>query len=85
MQAQPIQPIFCLCIIQENEAKREEVAMLEARLESILQDNKTIKEENESLQTANKLQREDMDRIIQDEVRVCSLNYFLNNLWWFKI
>ena len=59
--------------------------MLEARLESILQDNKTIKEENESLQTANKLQREDMDRIIQDEVRVCSLNYFLNNLWWYKI
>ncbi|XP_065057390.1 centrosome-associated protein 350-like isoform X2 [Rhopilema esculentum] len=53
---------------EEIEVKREEVAMLEARLESILQDNKTVKEENESLQTANKLQREDMDRIIQDEV-----------------
>lgn len=38
------------------------------RLESILRDNKELKEENESLQTANKLQREDMDRIIQDEV-----------------
>ena len=49
--------------------KTEEVETLEKRLESLLQDNIGLKEENESLQTAHKLQQEDMDRIIQDEVK----------------
>ena len=48
--------------------KTDEVEALEGRLESLLQDTKALKEENESLQTAHKLQHEDMDRIIQDEV-----------------
>ena len=49
--------------------KAEEVETLERRLQSLLQDNIVLKEENESLQTAHKLQREDMDRIIQAEVK----------------
>ena len=50
--------------------KEDELEALERRLESILRDNKELKEENESLQTAHKLQREDMDKIIQNEVNI---------------
>ena len=50
---------------------------LKERLEDVLRENKDLKEENESLQTAHNLQQEDMDRInkgMQDEVLAFYLN-----------
>ena len=60
----------CVFLQEQLKLKEDELEALERRLESILRDNKELKEENESLQTAHKLQREDMDKIIQNEVNI---------------